>query len=170
MRCKASRSTSPVDAETRDYQTKPSFLVEQSQEKASFIFNPATAVGGFLSTIRFDAAHSFTQNQAVVYRDNGTVASQHVTNLVSGSTYYVDVVDAQTIRLLNAARYGTVIAIGVPASLATSYSLDSIQQLDVTLGSSCPHRYAVQPLRWADGCQGGGQRNDHLQIRTDRRH
>jgi hypothetical protein len=106
-----------------DFGVQPKIIVEKSNVKNTFDFDPITTIGGDSSTLDFGAAHNLTQDQAVVYHDSGE--GDPITGLTSGTTYYVDVVDSETIRLLDGIG-GNVIVIGVPANLSGSYYLDPV--------------------------------------------
>jgi len=109
-----------------------SLLAERQTESQSFAFDPVAAIGAYESTLTFSSAHGFMQDQAVVYRDTSGASGLSIVNLTDGQTYYVDVVNATTIHLMDAVD-GTIIAIGIPGTLASAYLLESTQNLEATL-------------------------------------
>ncbi|MCK4502130.1 MAG: hypothetical protein KAU22_03785, partial [Desulfuromonadales bacterium] len=108
-------------------------LSEQQRETESFSFDPTTAIGAYASTFIFSSDHGYIQDQSVVYSDSGDGDS--ITNLVSGTTYYIDVVDTRTIRLTDSVG-GMVIEIGVPSTLATNYTFTTSKGQSVTLAAA----------------------------------
>jgi len=109
-----------------------SLLAERQTESQSFAFDPVAAIGAYASTLTFSSAHGFTQDQAVVYRDTSGASGDSIVNLTNEQTYYVDVVNATTIHLMDAAD-GNIIAIGIPGTLASAYLLESTQNLETIL-------------------------------------
>ncbi|MBV1719790.1 MAG: hypothetical protein KMY51_07260 [Desulfomicrobium sp.] len=130
-----------------------SLLAERQTVSQSFAFHPVAAIGAYTSTLSFSSAHGFVQNQAVVYRDTSIASGDPVGNLTNGHTYYVDVVNATTIHLMDAAD-GTIIAIGIPGTLASAYKLESTQNLEAILPEAGVNVVSFAPKNSPQAAQG----------------
>ncbi|MHB8092924.1 MAG: hypothetical protein ACYDH8_15195 [Syntrophales bacterium] len=134
-----------------DKAVQPQLMVEKSTEKASFAFDPVTAIGEYQSAIHFSQAHLLTDGEALVYHCTGD--GDPIDNLVDGGTYVVKVLDATTIKLKN--DMGQVVSIGVPTNPAGTHTFTRNADLAVIPGSPNPLFTTFDPSAGALEIDGG---------------